>query len=44
MFGAVVAVFGWQGTPFLILVFALCGIVLALAAEAAAAKSLSDSA
>jgi predicted MFS family arabinose efflux permease len=39
LFGAVIAVFGWQATPLLILVFALCGIALALAAEAAAGKS-----
>jgi hypothetical protein len=34
----VIAAFGWAATPVLILAFSLCGIALALAAEAAAAR------
>jgi predicted MFS family arabinose efflux permease len=38
LFGGVIAAFGWAATPVLILAFSLCGIALALAAEAAAAR------
>jgi predicted MFS family arabinose efflux permease len=39
LFGGVIATFGWQATPVLILGFSLSGIALALAAEAAAGRS-----
>ena len=39
LFGGVIAAFGWPATPLLILAFTLCGIALALAAEAAAGRS-----
>ena len=38
LFGSAIAAGGWQVVPVLILAFSLCGIALALAAEAAAAR------
>jgi len=44
LFGGVIALVGWEATPVLILVVALCGIALALAAEAAGRFGIGGSA